>query len=82
MDDKADPSSGWPILHVQHISSPAPRDWYGKLYIYLHDIFKRFLHRLGKIRIGFVLYNMDVKELPQHLERNTYSRIEVCFVPN
>ena len=82
MDDKADPSGGWPILDVQQTSSPAPRDWYGKLFIYLHDVLKRFLDRLEKIRISFDLYNVDVKELPQHLEPNKYSKLEVCFSTN
>jgi hypothetical protein len=79
LDDKADPSSGWPILDVQKISSPAPRDWYGKLFVYIHNMMKKFLDRLQKVRIGMVLYNVDARELPKHLERNKYTRVEVCF---
>jgi hypothetical protein len=82
MDDKADPSNGWPTLEVERTSSPAPRDWYGKLFIYLHNMMKRFLDRLGKVRISFDLYNADVKELPQFLKHNKYSRIEVCLPAN
>lgn len=77
MDDKADPSNGWPILDIQQTSSPALRDWYGKLFIYLYGMLERFLDRLKKIRISFDLYNVDVNELPQHLEFDKYSRIEV-----
>ncbi|KAN0076101.1 protein of unknown function (DUF4470) domain containing protein [Elaphomyces granulatus] len=80
MDDKADPSNGWPTLEVERTSSPAPRDWYGKLFIYLHNMMKRFLDRLGKVRISFDLYNADVKELPQFLKHNKYSRIEVANI--
>lgn len=82
MDDKADPANGWPILDVQQISSPAPRDWYGKLFIYIYGVLKIFLDRLEKTRIKFDLYNVDVKELPQYLEPNKYSGLEVCFPAN
>jgi hypothetical protein len=77
MDDMADPSNGWPTLDVQQISSLALRDWYGKLFIYLHGVLERFLDRLKKIRISFNLFNVDVNELPQYLEPGKYSRIEV-----
>jgi len=80
MNDKADPSSGWPVLDIRHTSSPAPQDWYGKLFTYLHNMVTIFLNRLEKTRISVVLYNVDVGELPQYLEHNTYSRIEVCFL--
>jgi hypothetical protein len=77
MDDKADPSDGWPVLEIQQTSSPAIQDWYSKLFIYLYEVFQRFLDRLKKIRISVDLYNVDVNELPQHLEFNKYSKIEV-----
>lgn len=79
MDDKSDPSDGWPILDIQQTSSPAPNDWYGKLFVYLHNLLEQFLDRLQKIQISFDLYNVDVNELPQYLEFDRYSRIEVCF---
>jgi hypothetical protein len=77
MDDKADPSDGWPISDFQQTSSPALRDWYGKLFIYLHNMLEQFLERLMKIPISFDLYNVDVNELPHKLEFDKYSRIEV-----
>jgi hypothetical protein len=77
VDDKADPSNGWPVLDVQQASSPALRDWYGKLFIYLYGVFQRFLERLKTIRIRLDLHRVDVNELPQHLEFDKYSRIEV-----
>jgi hypothetical protein len=79
MDDKADPSSGWPIVEVQQTPSPAQRDWYGKLYVYLYNLLNKFRDRLKEAKISFELYNLDVRELPQHLESNKYSRIEVCI---
>jgi hypothetical protein len=82
MDDKADPSDGWPVLDIQQTSSPALRDWYGKLFIYLHDVVQRFLDRLKRTRISFDLHNVDVNELPQLLEFNKYSRVEVWFSVN
>ena len=82
MDDKADPSDEWPTLDVQQTSSPALRDWYGKLFIHLHGVLERFLERLKKIRISFDLYNVDVNELPEHLEFDKCSRIEVRFPAN
>jgi hypothetical protein len=64
MDDKADPSDGWPILDVQQTSLPALRDWYSKLFIYIYSVLERFLERLKKCQISFDLYTLDVRELP------------------
>lgn len=82
MDDKSDPSSGWPISDVQQTPWPAPQDWYGKLYAQLHHVLCSFLSRLEKNQIGFTLYNLDVEDLPQHLQPNSFSRIEVRLVLN
>ena len=79
MDDKADPSSGWPVLNILRTPSPAPQDWYGKLFIYIHNMLENFLDRLQKIRIDFILHHVDVRELPPLLQHNKYARIEVCF---
>ncbi|CZR50286.1 uncharacterized protein PAC_00158 [Phialocephala subalpina] len=80
MDDKSEPSCGWPIMDVQRTSSPAPRDWYGKLFVHLHEVLRRFQGNLKKVRVNFVLYNVNVKELPQHLHMNKYSRIETANI--
>ncbi|KAL2063905.1 hypothetical protein VTL71DRAFT_4399 [Oculimacula yallundae] len=79
-DDKADPSSGWPVLDVQQTSTPAAQDWYGKLFIYIHDMIEKFLDRLRRTKLCFVLYNVDVRELPQHLGQDRYDRIEVANI--
>ncbi|KAH8674391.1 hypothetical protein BGZ60DRAFT_468760 [Tricladium varicosporioides] len=80
LDDKADPSSGWPVLDVRQTSSPAPQDWYGKLFIYIHNMIEGFLNRLQKTKICFVLYNVDARELPQHLKHDRYARVEVANI--
>ncbi|KFY46659.1 hypothetical protein V495_02325 [Pseudogymnoascus sp. VKM F-4514 (FW-929)] len=77
MSDQTDPSSGWPTLDIRETSSPAREDWYGKLFLFLHKLLKRFLGRLKETRVSFDIYNVDAKELPGLLERGTYSRIEV-----
>jgi hypothetical protein len=77
MDDKADPSAGWLIMDVEMTPWPAKWDWYGKLYIHVFDVLKRFVDTLQKKMIHFDLYNLDIKELPQHLQAGRYCRIEV-----
>ncbi|TVY46805.1 hypothetical protein LOCC1_G003170, partial [Lachnellula occidentalis] len=68
------------IRHTEPIPTIASGDWYGKLYIYIHNMMKRFLDRLQKTRIGLVLYNVDARELPQLLEHNKYARLEVANI--
>lgn len=38
---------------------------------------EKFLDRLQSTSICFVLYNVDARELPQHLEHDRYARVEV-----
>jgi hypothetical protein len=77
MDDKADPSAGWLVTDGEKLLWPAKSDWYGKLYIHISDVLKRFVDTLQKNVIHFDVYNLDVKELPQHLQAGRYCRIEV-----
>ena len=77
MDDKADPSAGWPNADVEKSPWPAKWDLYGKLYMHLTEILKRFLDALHRNKIRFDIYNLDVEELPQHLQAGNYCRIEV-----
>lgn len=64
-------------MDVKQTSSPAPGDWYGKLFLFLHKTLKRFLGRLKETQVTFDLHNVDVRELPRNLEQGIYSRIEV-----
>lgn len=78
MDDKADPLNGWPIREVARVQTMAKEDLYGKLYLYLQDVFQKFLDRLARVGIDFELLNMDAIELPANLQKNKYARVEVC----
>lgn len=78
MDDKADPASGWPIDDVQAVPLPASGDWYGKLYIYLHNLFQEFLARIQSTTVTFRLFNVDAMLLPNFLDYR-YTRIEVTL---
>jgi hypothetical protein len=77
MNNTADPSDGWPTLEIQGTPSPSPRDWYGKLFTYLHNMFERFLNRLANVQVAVELFNVDVKELPPNLTPDKYARIEI-----
>ncbi|KAF2644956.1 hypothetical protein P280DRAFT_504434 [Massarina eburnea CBS 473.64] len=80
MDDKADPLDGWSIGGVNKMSTSATLDMYGKLFSYLRDEFSKFLDRLSKVKIDFQLYHLDVKDLPPHLDKEAYNRIEVSNI--
>jgi hypothetical protein len=77
MDDKADPLTGWPIWEVSRTPFIASSDAYGKLFIYLKEAMQKFLRQLATGNANFELYNVDARELPQHLSSGTYDRIEV-----
>ena len=77
MNDQADPLDGWPLLKVHHTISTASQDTYGKLFVYLREVMRKFLRRLAAGKTDFDLYNVHVKELPQYLTRDRYDRIEV-----
>jgi hypothetical protein len=77
MSEQANPSSGWLTTDVQQTLSPAPEDWYGKLYFFLHKVLEKFLGRLKDLRVSFDIYNVDAKELLLNLKQGIYSRIEV-----
>ncbi|KAK8900825.1 hypothetical protein QC760_010589 [Botrytis cinerea] len=78
--DRADPLAGWDIREVDRIITPAREDLYGKLFVYLYDMFNNFQNRLGIINISFELYSLDVRDLSKYLETDRYSRVEVCFL--
>lgn len=80
MDDKADPLAGWPVSEVAHTPHIASQDVYGKLFVYLRAVLQNLLGSLDSGRRDFELYQMDVKELSQHLKRDYYDRIEVSVL--
>lgn len=77
MDDKADPLAGWALWEVSRTPSNASNDAYGKLFVYLREVMQKFLRRLATGSATFELYNIDVRELPEHLASEIYDRIEV-----
>jgi hypothetical protein len=63
---------------VAATATAATNDWYGKLFVYLQDVVCKFLRRLKDVKVDLQLLNIDAKDLPDHLERDTFARIEVC----
>lgn len=77
MDDTSDPLSSWPIFDVIRTRSVAQEDLYGKLFLYLREVFTVFIRRLRTLAVTFELHCVDAIELPRSLKENEYDRIEV-----
>ncbi len=78
MTDMADPLDGWSQTDVLQTSSgPASADIYGKLYYMVRALLKSFLGRISGLDISFRYYRLDAIDLPEYLEKKTYSRVEV-----
>lgn len=77
MTDNADPLNGWSSEEVADTSSGATTaDIYGKLF-YIRRLLRPFLDRLSSLNISFKVLQIDVSSLPDHLEADAFSRIEV-----
>jgi hypothetical protein len=78
MRDNADPLHGWSLKEVEDSSSgPAAADIYGKLFYHVRAVLRPFLLRLSGLQVTFRLFQVDAADLPDHLERGYFSRIEV-----
>lgn len=78
MHDNADPLNGWSSKEVEECSSgPAAADIYGKLFYHIRAVLRAFVLRLSDLQVTFRLFQMDASQLPDHLERGSFSRIEV-----
>lgn len=77
MDDKADPLRGWSIQDVYGTKTSAAADVYGKLFVHLRKVVKKFLDRLAIMTVDFEMFNTDAKELALYLPKDHYARIEV-----
>jgi hypothetical protein len=76
--DNADPLNGWSTKEVEDTSSgPAAADIYGKLFYLLRAVLRAFLLRLSGLRVSFRLFQVDASDLPNYLETESFSRIEV-----
>jgi hypothetical protein len=63
MNDQADPLAGWPVWELGRTPSTASHDAYGRLFVYLREVMRKFLESLDSGQRDFELYHMDVKEL-------------------
>ncbi|KAJ5540228.1 hypothetical protein N7513_008560 [Penicillium frequentans] len=81
MKDNADPLTSWSLEEVLRTSSgPATADVYGKLLFYLRGQFHSFLNRIQNLRIQLMILNFNPKDLPDRVEKDFYSRIEVSGI--
>ncbi|GFF81194.1 hypothetical protein IFM60648_05945 [Aspergillus lentulus] len=81
MNDNADPLHGWPLDEVAATSTgPATADIYGKLFFYIRRMLRSFLGRLPSLKLSFKLFQLDAACLPDHLENDSFSRIEVSNI--
>ncbi|KAK2757688.1 hypothetical protein FQN54_004657 [Arachnomyces sp. PD_36] len=81
MKDDANPLEGWPMAEVEDTASgPASADIYGKLFYYVREMLRSFLDRLRSLKISFRLFQVDVSSLPDHVEKDSLSRIEVSNI--
>jgi hypothetical protein len=57
----------------------ATSDIYGKLLYHVKFALKAFLERMSSLSIAFELLQVDASNLPSHLEKKSFDRIEVSF---
>lgn len=78
MYDNADPLHGWSSKDIEDTPSGASKaDIYGKLFYNLHETLGNFLSHLSRLEISFRLFQMNAIDLVNHVENNSFSRIEV-----
>jgi hypothetical protein len=78
MKDNADPLHGWSLEEVSNtLSGAATADIYGKLFYYLRGLLYAFLNRISGLNVSFKLLQLDASSLPGHLDKESFSRIDV-----
>jgi hypothetical protein len=81
MHDNADPLNGWSMKEVEATpTGPATSDIYGKLFHHVRLALKVFLERISSSSVTFELFQVDASDLPSHLEKRTFDRIEVSNI--
>jgi hypothetical protein len=74
----SDPLHGWSMKDIEATSTgPATSDIYGKLFHHLRSLLKGFLERMERSTMSFRLLQMDAIDLPNHLAKQRFDRIEV-----
>lgn len=83
MVDNADPSHGWSLKEVSNTTSgAATADIYGKLFFYIRGILDSFIDRIFGAKMSFQLLHLDASSLPDHLDQDSFSRIDVSSQAN
>lgn len=78
MKDNADPLNGWSLKEVLNTKSgAATADTYGKLFFHLRGLLHSFLDRISSSRISFHIFHLDTSSLPDHLDVDSFSRVDV-----
>ncbi|KAH8698962.1 hypothetical protein BGW36DRAFT_396585 [Talaromyces proteolyticus] len=81
MKDNADPLHGWSFEEVLNTTSgAATADIYGKLYFHIRELLHSFFHRISSSKISFQLLNLEASSLPDHLDSDSFSRIDVSNI--
>jgi hypothetical protein len=81
MRDNASPFEGWDYYEYIRFAPKATNNVMGSLFFFLRDALLRFYKRIKDIDIHFRLFNVDARELPDHLstEESQFDRIEVGY---
>lgn len=78
MKDNADPLHEWSLEEVSNTTSgAATAEIYGKLFFYIRGLLRSFFDRISNSKISFQLLHLDASSLPDHLDNDSYSRIDV-----
>jgi hypothetical protein len=81
MPDSADPLEGWANKDVlSTFSGPATKDLYGKLYYHVKNILRSFHRRMRSLELNIQMFNLDARELPNHLQAGSFARVDVGLV--
>jgi hypothetical protein len=75
----ASPLEGWDYHEYIRFAPKATNDFMDGFFFFLRDTLLRFCNRIKDIDIHFRLFNVDARELPDHLgtEESQFDYIEV-----
>ena len=79
--DDASPLEGWDYYEYIKFAPKATNNIMGGFFFFLRNTLLRFCKRIKDIDIYFRLFNIDARELPDHLstEKSQFDRIEVII---
>ena len=73
MRDDASPFEGWDYHKYIRFAPKATNDVMGSFFFLLRDTLLRFCQRIKDLNIHFRLFNVDARELPDHLSARNLS---------